>query len=157
MPPQNDTNQNGYSHTQEGMKKRTKYSRCDITHMCSYPVFKLLCDSVHRSPVRRERMYRVCHLKRSRNYNSTYNLTCDINVIVWLDTSLTGCAVVNDSRTTAEDFYAKWCSRTNTRSTRECTLLAPAEILSNCRNQQPSNRMTPTWLLLGKLRKYFTR
>jgi hypothetical protein len=46
-------------------------------------------------------------------------------VVVLFGTSLSGHALLNASRTAANDFDAKQCSRMNTRSTREYTMFAP--------------------------------
>lgn len=103
MPPQNHTDKkNFFIHSDTERNEETKYSHCDITCMCFYPVFKLLWDSVHRPPVRPGKLYRVCHLK-----HNVCSLTRDINIVSSLDTSLRGCALLNASRTAAEYFDAK--------------------------------------------------
>jgi hypothetical protein len=47
-------------------------------------------------------------------------------IAVSLGTSLSGYALLNASRTAANDFDAKLCSRMNTGSAREYTMFAPA-------------------------------
>jgi hypothetical protein len=46
-----------------------------------------------------------------------------------------GCALRNSSRT-ADDFDAKQCPRVNSRSAHEYTMLAPAELLLECREER---------------------
>jgi hypothetical protein len=53
---------------------------------------------------------------------------------------LSGYALLNASRTAANNFDAKECSRMNTRSAREYTMFAPAQLLRNWREQRPSNQ-----------------
>jgi hypothetical protein len=48
--------------------------------------------------------------------------------------------IVNASLTAAHNFDAKSCSRMNTRSAREHTIIAPAQLLRNWREQRPSNQ-----------------
>jgi hypothetical protein len=54
--------------------------------------------------------------------------------------SLSGYAVLNASRTATNDFDIKECSRTNTRSAREYTMFAPAQLLRKRFEQRPSKQ-----------------
>jgi hypothetical protein len=78
----------------------------------------------------------LCHrqtLPVSRNFATSL-------CIVLFSTSLSGYALLNASRTAANDFDAKWCSRVNTRCAREYTMFTPAQLLRNWREQRPSNQ-----------------
>jgi hypothetical protein len=59
-------------------------------------------------------------------------------IVVLFGTSL--CTFLNASRTATNDFDAKECSRMNTRSVRECNILALAQLFHNWREQRPSNK-----------------
>jgi hypothetical protein len=60
--------------------------------------------------------------------------------VVLLGTSLSGYALLNASRLVTNSFDAKLCSRMNTRSAREYTMFAPAQLLRNWSEQWPSNQ-----------------
>jgi hypothetical protein len=90
------------------------------------PLFQLFCHSMN-----------TCHrqtLPVSRNF-----VTPRCNAVL-LGTSLSGYALLNASRTAANDFYAKFCSRMNTRSAREYTMFALAWLLRTWREQRPGNQ-----------------
>jgi hypothetical protein len=59
-------------------------------------------------------------------------------IVVLFGTSSPGYALVNASRTAANDFDA--IVRMNTRSGREYTMFAPAQLLRNWREQRPSSQ-----------------
>jgi hypothetical protein len=61
-------------------------------------------------------------------------------IVVLFGTSLSGYTLLNVSRTAANDFDAKQCSRMNTRSTLEYTMFAPAQLLRNLREQRLSHK-----------------
>jgi hypothetical protein len=64
---------------------------------------------------------------------------------------------INASRTAANDFSAKWCSRVNTRSSRAYTLFVPAQLLRNWHEQRPSNQGYLDSSVTGKVgRVYYT-
>jgi hypothetical protein len=60
--------------------------------------------------------------------------------IVSFGTSLSGYALLNASRTAANDFDSKQCSRMSTRSASEYTIFAPAQLLRRWREHRPSNQ-----------------
>jgi hypothetical protein len=69
--------------------------------------------------------------------------------IVLFGTSLSGYALLNASRTAANNFDAKWSSRMNTRSAREGTVFASAHLMRKWREQRPSNLFTLTRVSWG--------
>jgi hypothetical protein len=75
----------------------------------------------------------VCHLKRNSNFNSICKLIGDINIIVLLNTSLSGYALLNATRTVPNNFYAKM--EHSSASGR-----APAGLLRIWWQQKPSNQ-----------------
>jgi hypothetical protein len=61
-------------------------------------------------------------------------------IVVLFGTSLSGYTLLNASRTAANDFGWKQCSRMNTRSAREYTVFAATQLLLKWREQWPSNK-----------------
>jgi hypothetical protein len=71
---------------------------------------------------------------------------------VLFGTSLSEYALLNTSRMAANDFWAKECSRMNTRSARE-----PAQLLRNWREQRPRNKDDLDSSVTGRFGESITR
>jgi hypothetical protein len=60
--------------------------------------------------------------------------------VVLFGTSLSGYALLNASRTAANDFDEKKCLRMNTWSACKYIMYAPSQLLCNWHEQQPNNQ-----------------
>jgi hypothetical protein len=77
--------------------------------------------------------------------------------VVFFGTSVPGYALLNTSRTTADDSDAKQCSRMITRSAHEYTIFTPAQLLRKWREQRPSNQGVLDSSVTGEVgRVYYT-
>jgi hypothetical protein len=96
------------------------------------------------------------HLSQTNTYH-VRNFVTSQCIVVLLGISLLGYALLNVSRTAADEFDAKQCSRMNTRSAREHTMSVPAQLLRNWREQRPSNKSGLDSSVTGEVgRVYYT-
>jgi hypothetical protein len=79
------------------------------------------------------------HLSQT-NTSVSRNIVTSRCTAVLFGTPLSGYALLNASQTAANDFDAKLCSRMNTRSACEYTMLASAQLLRSWCEQRPSNK-----------------
>jgi hypothetical protein len=90
------------------------------------PKFQLFCRSMS-----------TCH---RQTLPVSRNIVTSRCTVVLFGTSISRYALLNASRTAANDFNAKQYSRMNTRSARENTIFEPAQVLRNWREHRPSNQ-----------------
>jgi hypothetical protein len=68
---------------------------------------------------------------------------------------LSGDALLNASRKAANNYDAKFCSRMNIHSAHEYTTFAPAQLLHNWHEQQPSNQGNLDLSVMGEVERIY--
>jgi hypothetical protein len=100
-----------------------------------------------------------CSVARCPPVTHTQTLPVSRNVVtsrcitVLLGTPLSGYALLNAAQRAANDFDVKECSRMSTRSAREYTMFAYAQLLRNGRVQRPSNLVDLNLMATGRGRE----